>query len=159
VPGPLPFKKVLFLYLKIFIYVDKGYNTYTYNCIVIYNIKEMASLHIIREVGANKYNVFSVENTNKKSKNWKKKMYIVSTHDDPNTLLSMIRSMAKSKTAGGASKVIGQDMASAGKDYKEKFLVKKVSQGVTKEKAEDIKSKNIDRTGHAKVYNQLNPIN
>ena len=119
----------------------------------------MASLHIIREAGAAKYNVFSIENVNKKSKNWKKKMYIVSTHEDPNTLLSMIRSMAKSKTAGGASKIIGQDMASSGKDYKDKFLVKRITSRVTRDAAEDIKSKNIDRTGHAKVYNQLNPIN
>jgi hypothetical protein len=67
--------------------------------------------------------------------------------------------MAKSKTAGGASKVIGQDMKSTGKDYKEMFVVKKISTGVTKEKAESIKSKYIDKTGNAKVYNQLNPIN
>jgi hypothetical protein len=67
--------------------------------------------------------------------------------------------MAKSKTAGGASKEVGVDMQSSGKDYKEKFLVKKVASDVTKDKAEDIKSKHIDRTGHSKVYNQLNPIN
>ena len=119
----------------------------------------MISVHMIKEAGATSYNVFSVENTNKKSKNWKKKFYIISTHDEPNTLLSMMRSMAKSKTAGGASKEIGKDMASSGKDYKEKFIVKKVASDITKEKAEDIKSKQIDRTGHSKVYNQLNPIN
>ena len=119
----------------------------------------MISVHMIEEAGATSYNVFSVENVNKKSKNWKKKMYIVSSHDEPNTLLSMMRSMAKSKTAGGATKVIGQDMQSSGKDYKDKFLVKKISTGITKDKAEDVKSKQIDRTGHAKVYNQLNPIN
>jgi hypothetical protein len=50
-------------------------------------------------------------------------------------------------------------MQSSGKDYKDKFLVKKVSTGTTKDKAEDIKSNQIDKTGHAKVYNQLNPIN
>jgi hypothetical protein len=50
-------------------------------------------------------------------------------------------------------------MQSSGKDYKEMFTVKKIATKVTKEKAEDIKSKYIDRTGHAKVYNQLNPIN
>jgi hypothetical protein len=114
---------------------------------------------MIEEAGATSYNVFSVENVNKKSKNWKKKMYIFSSHDEPNTLLSMMRSMAKSKTAGGSSKEIGMDMASSGKDYKEKFLVKKVASDITKDKAEDIKSKHIDRTGHSKVYNQLNPIN
>jgi hypothetical protein len=119
----------------------------------------MAKAYIIREASGAKYNVYSVENINQKSKNWKKKMYIVSTHDNPNTLLSMMRSMAKSKTAGGATKVISQDMQSSGKDYKDKFLVKKLSTGITKDKAEDIKSKQIDRTGHAKVYNQLNPIN
>ena len=119
----------------------------------------MISVHMIEEAGATSYNVFSVENINKKSKNWKKKMYSVSSHDEPNTLLSMMRSMAKSKTAGGSSKEIGMDMASSGKDYKEKFLVKKVASDVTKDKAEDIKSKHIDRTGHSKVYNQLNPIN
>ena len=119
----------------------------------------MISVHVIEEAGANSFNVFSVENTNKKSKNWKKKMFIVSTHDNPSTLLSMMRSMAKSKTAGGSSKEIGQDMASSGQDYKDKFEVKKIASNITKDKAEDIKSKHIDRTGHAKVYNQLNPIN
>ena len=116
-------------------------------------------IYVITEAGATDYNVFSVENSNKKSKNWKKKFYIVSTHDEPSTLLSMIRSMAKSKTAGGASKEVGSDMKDSGKDYKEMFTVKKIATKVTKEKAEDIKSKYIDRTGHAKVYNQLNPIN
>ena len=116
-------------------------------------------IYVISEAGATDYNVFSVENSNKKSKNWKKKFYIVSTHDEPTTLLSMIRSMAKSKTAGGASKEVGTDMKDSGKDYKEMFTVKKIATKVTKEKAEDIKSKYIDRTGHAKVYNQLNPIN
>ena len=119
----------------------------------------MSNVYMIREAGSDKYNVFPVENVNKESKNWKKKFYIVSTHDNPSTLLSMIRSMAKSKTAGGASKEVGVDMKDAGKDYKEKFTVKKVASGITKDKAEDIKSKYIDRTGHAKVYNQLNPIN
>ena len=119
----------------------------------------MTKIHVMLEAGATDYNVFSVENSDKKSKNWKKKFYIVSTHDNPTTLLSMIRSMAKSKTAGGASKEVGVDMNKSGKDYKEKFTVKKVASGITKEKAEDIKSKYIDRTGHAKVYNQLNPIN
>jgi len=119
----------------------------------------MSKIHVMLEAGATDYNVFSIENVNKKSKNWKKKFYIVSAHDNPSTLLSMIRSMAKSKTAGGASKEVGVDMQSSGKDYKEKFQVKKVAGSITKEKAEDIKSKNIDRTGHAKVYNQLNPIN
>ena len=119
----------------------------------------MAKAYIIREASGAKYNVYSVENVNQKSKNWKKKMYIVSAHDNPSTLLSMMRSMAKSKTAGGATKVIGQDMQASGKEYKDKFLVKKISTGITKDKAEDIKSKQIDRTGHAKVYNQLNPIN
>lgn len=119
----------------------------------------MIKAYIIREAKGAKYNVFSVENVNKKSKNWKKKFYIVSTHDNPDTLMAMVRSMAKSKTAGGATKVIGQDMQSAGKDYKDKFLVKKISSGNTKDRAEDIKSNMIDKTGHAKVYNQLNPIN
>ena len=119
----------------------------------------MVKAYIIREASGAKYNVFSIENANQKSRNWKKKMYIVSTHDNPDTLLSMMRSMAKCKTAGGATKVIGLDMQSSGKNYKDKFLVKKLSAGTTKGKAEDIKSKQIDRTGHAKVYNQLNPIN
>ena len=119
----------------------------------------MKRVHVMLEAGSADYNVFSIENTNKKSKNWKKKFYIVSTHDEPNTLLSMMRSMAKSKTAGGASKEVGVDMQSAGKDYKEKFTVTKVASGITKDKAEDIKSRGIDRTGHSKVYNQLNPIN
>jgi len=119
----------------------------------------MISVHLIEESGAKDYNVYSIENTNKKSGNWKKKMYVISTHDDPSTLLSMLRSMAGSKTAGGASKEIGVDMRSAGKTYKDKFQVKKVATSITKEKAEDIKSRHIDKTGHAKVYNQLNPIN
>ena len=119
----------------------------------------MSKVHVIFEAGVKDYNVFSIENVNKKSKNWKKRFYIVSAHDNPNTLLSMIRSMAKSKTAGGASKEVGIDMASSGKDYKEKFLVKKVAGSISKDKAEDIKSKNIDRTRHSRVYNQLNPIN
>jgi len=119
----------------------------------------MIPIEVILEAGSSDYNVFSIENINKKSSNWKKKFYIVSTHDEPNTLLSMIRSMAKSKTAGGASKEVGLDMKSTGKDYKEKFVVKKISTGITKEKAESIKSKYIEKTGNAKVYNQLNPIN
>ena len=119
----------------------------------------MSNVYMLKEEGASKYNVFSIQNDNKKSKNWKKKFYIVSTHDDPSTLLSMIRSMAKSKTAGGASKEVGTDMKDSGKEYKDMFTVKKVAVDVTKDKAEDIKSKYIDRTGHAKVYNQLNPIN
>lgn len=119
----------------------------------------MIPIEVILEAGTADYNVFSIENIDKKSKNWKKKFYIVSTHENPDTLLSMVRSMAKSKTAGGASKEVAIDMKNTGKDYREKFAVKKISSGVTKEKAEHIKSKYIDKTGNAKVYNQLNPIN
>ena len=119
----------------------------------------MKRVHVILEAGIKDYNVFSIENINKKSKNWKKKFYIVSVHENPNTLLSMIRSMAKSKTAAGASKEVALDMKSSGKDYKDKFKVSKLATSITKDKAEDIKSRGIDQTGHAKVYNQLNPIN
>jgi hypothetical protein len=119
----------------------------------------MIPIEVILEAGSSDYNVFSIENINKKSKNWKKKFYIISTHDEPDSLLSMIRSMAKSKTAGGASKIISKDMQSTGKDYKEKFVVQKISTGITKDKAEAVKSRYIDKTGKSKVYNQLNPIN
>ena len=150
-----------YLYVRKTVMLNPSWTLFikTYNCIVIYVIRNMSKVHVMLEAGATDYNVFSIENVNKKSKNWKKKFYIVSTHDNPSTLLSMIRSMAKSKTAGGASKEVGMDMQSSGKDYKEKFHVKKVAGSITKEKAEDIKSRGIDRTGHSKVYNQLNPIN
>ncbi len=42
----------------------------------------MISVHLIEESGAKDYNVYSIENTNKKSGNWKKKMYAVKAQNN-----------------------------------------------------------------------------
>lgn len=105
------------------------------------------------------YNVYEIINMNDKSKNYKKKIYIVSNNPDQNDILPMVRSMAKSKTARGGIKAVADNVKSSGKEYRENFQVRKVVGSVTKHRANQIKSDHIGKAGEAKVYNELDPIN
>jgi hypothetical protein len=105
------------------------------------------------------YSVFQIKNEDKKSKNRNHKFYVVSKLEEPEAVLNMVRSMAYSPTAGGGTKEISSDMKKVGKDYKEKYSVTKVKGGLSKEKANILKSTLIDKAGAPKVYNQIQPVN
>ena len=105
------------------------------------------------------YSVFQIKNDDKKSKNRNHKFYVVSKLEEPEAVLNMVGSMASSSTAGGGAKEISGDMKKVGKDYKEKYSVTKVRGGLSKEKANALKSNLIDKAGAPKVYNQIQPVN
>lgn len=115
-------------------------------------------LSILVESAA-EYNVYEIVNMNKKSKNFKKKIYIVSNNSNENDILPMVRSMAKSKTARGGIKAAADNIKGSGDSYRENFEVRKVASNVTKDRANQIKSDHIGKAGEAKVYNELDPIN
>lgn len=106
---------------------------------------------ILNEAGK-KYSVFEISNTNKKSKNYGRKIYIATSYMTEDTILSRLRSMQDSKTGKGGSKELAKDIKSAGEDYKESFDVKTIGTNLSRERAEEIKASQIEK--HSKVYNQ-----
>ena len=98
------------------------------------------------------FTVFEIENGNRKSKNYKRKIYISSSSMTEETILSRIRSMQDSKTGRGGTKELSKDIKSAGKDYHDDFKVKVIKSGLSRERAEELKAKLIDKQN--KVYNQ-----
>ena len=107
--------------------------------------------NLISEAGK-KYTVFEISNTNKESKNYGRKIYVASSYMEEHDILSRIRSIQDSKTGKGGTKELSKDLRSAGKDYHENFKVRTIKSGLSKERAEEIKARFIDRSG--KVYNQ-----
>ena len=105
------------------------------------------------------YSVYQITNQDKRSANRNHKFYVVSKLEEPEAVINMVRSMASSPTAGGGAKEISADMKKVGREYKEKYEVKKVKGGLSRDKANELKSKLIDRAGAPKVYNQMQPIN
>jgi hypothetical protein len=103
-----------------------------------------------------KYSVFQITNSNPGSKNYGKKIFIVSSYMKEEDILSRIRSMQDSKTGRGGTKDLAQDIKGAGKDYKEDFSVKTIRSGLTKANAEAVKSRFVDKAG--KVYNQSQAV-
>ena len=103
-----------------------------------------------------KYSVFEITNSSTGSKNYGKKIYVVSSYMTEEDILSRIRSMQDSKTGRGGTKDLSQDIKSAGKDYKEEFKVRTERSGMTKDNAEAVKSRFVDKAG--KVYNQSQAV-
>ena len=99
-----------------------------------------------------KFTVFEIENVNKKSKNYKRKIFISSSSMTEETVLSRIRSMQDSKTGRGGSKELSKDIKAAGEGYHDKFRVRAVKSNLSRERAEEVKASMIDK--HNKVYNQ-----
>lgn len=102
------------------------------------------------------FTVFEIENVNKKSKNYKRRIYISSSSMTDETILSRIRSMQDSKTGRGGSKELSKDIKAAGENYDEKFKVRTVKAGLSRERAEEVKASLIDK--HNKVYNQSEKV-
>ncbi len=98
------------------------------------------------------FTVFEITNTNKKSKNYGRKIYISSSSMSEETILSRIRSMQDSKTGRGGTKELSKDIKAAGEGYSEKFTVKTVKSNLSRERAEELKARLIDKQN--KVYNQ-----
>jgi len=105
----------------------------------------------LQEAGK-KFTVFEIENVNKKSKNYKRKIFISTSSMTEETILSRIRSMQDSKTGRGGTKDLSKDIKAAGEEYHEKFKVKAVKSNLSRERAEEVKASMIDR--YNKVYNQ-----
>jgi len=99
-----------------------------------------------------KYSVYEIENVNRKSKNYGRKIYVASSYMKEEDILSRIRSIQDSKTGRGGTKDLAQDIRSAGKDYHDDFNVKLIKGGLSRERAEEVKANYIDRA--SKVYNQ-----
>ena len=99
-----------------------------------------------------KYTVFEISNSNKESKNYGRKIYVASSYMKEHDILSRIRSIQDSKTGKGGTKELSKDLRSAGKNYHDDFKVKTVKSGLSKERAEEVKARFIDRA--QKVYNQ-----
>ena len=99
-----------------------------------------------------KYSVFEISNSNKKSKNYGRKIYVASSYMTEETILSRLRSMQDSRTGRGGSKELSKDLRSAGKTYSDLFKVRVVSSNLSRERAEEVKARQIEK--HTKVYNQ-----
>jgi len=98
------------------------------------------------------YTVFEITNSNKESKNYGRKIYVASSYMKEHDILSRIRSIQDSKTGRGGTKDLAQDLRGAGKTYHEDFKVKAIKSGLSKERAEEVKARHIDKA--TKVYNQ-----
>lgn len=107
--------------------------------------------NFILEAGR-KYSVYEIENVNRKSKNYGRKIYVASSYMKEEDILSRIRSIQDSKTGRGGTKDLAQDIRGAGKDYDESFNVRLIKGGLSRERAEEVKANYIDRA--SKVYNQ-----
>ena len=99
-----------------------------------------------------KYTVFEIENKNKDSKNYGRKIYVASSYMKEHDILSRIRSIQDSKTGKGGTKNLAQDIRGAGKTYHEDFQVRTIKSGLSKERAEEVKARYIEKAN--KVYNQ-----
>ena len=99
-----------------------------------------------------KFTVFEISNTNKESKNYGRRIYVASSYMKEHDILSRIRSIQDSKTGRGGTKELAKDIRGAGKNYHEDFKVKTVKSGLSKERAEEVKARFIDKA--TKVYNQ-----
>ena len=98
------------------------------------------------------YTVFEISNTNKESKNYGRKIYVASSYMKEHDILSRIRSIQDSKTGKGGTKDLAKDIRGAGKTYHEDFKVRTIKSGLSKERAEEVKARQIEKT--SKVYNQ-----
>ena len=98
------------------------------------------------------YTVFEISNTNKESKNYGRKIYVASSYMKEHDILSRIRSIQDSKTGKGGTKDLAKDIRGAGKTYHEDFKVRTIKSGLSKERAEEVKARQIDKS--TKVYNQ-----
>lgn len=114
----------------------------------------MSKQHLQEKV--KEFTVFEIENVNKKSKNYKKKIYISSSSMTEETILSRIRSMQDSKTGRGGTKELSKDIKAAGEGYDEKFKVRVVKSSLSRERAEELKARLIDKQN--KVYNQSEKV-
>lgn len=99
-----------------------------------------------------KYSVYEIENVNRKSKNYGRKIYVASSYMKEEDILSRIRSIQDSKTGRGGTKDLAKDIRGAGKDYHEDFNVKLIKSGLSRERAEEVKATYIEKS--PKVYNQ-----
>ena len=98
------------------------------------------------------YTVFEISNTNKESKNYGRKIYVASSYMKEHDILSRIRSIQDSKTGKGGTKDLAKDLRGAGKAYHEDFKVRTIKSGLSKERAEEVKARQIEKS--TKVYNQ-----
>ena len=98
------------------------------------------------------YTVFEITNANKESKNYGRKIFVASSYMKEHDILSRIRSIQDSKTGKGGTKDLAKDLRGAGKTYHEDFKVKAIKSGLSKERAEEVKARQIDKA--TKVYNQ-----
>ena len=98
------------------------------------------------------YTVFEITNSNKESKNYGRKIYVASSYMKEHDILSRIRSIQDSKTGKGGTKDLAKDIRGAGKTYHEDFKVRTIKSGLSKERAEEVKARQIEKT--SKVYNQ-----
>lgn len=97
------------------------------------------------------YGVYKITNNMPNAK--RRVYYIVSSITDTSHLIATVRGMKTSSTAAGGAKAISNDMAKAGKDYKDKFSVTKMRSGMTKHDATVYR--NSLRAGSKKAYHKL----
>lgn len=101
-----------------------------------------------------KWAVFKITNKNVTDKNKKKSYYFVtSVQKTPDEVVTRIRGMIKSKTVRGGIATIARDMRKDGDDYPDHFTVKKIAKGLSRARAEEIRSKLKSKTKTNLVYN------
>lgn len=99
------------------------------------------------------YSIFKVTNNQPGAKR-KSYYFVTGVYTDPEDVKTRIRGIAKSKTIRGGAKAIAGDMARDGEDYEDDFTVTKISSGLSKERAEELRAKLKDKTPRQKTYNK-----
>jgi|APCry1669189768_1035252.scaffolds.fasta_scaffold36662_2 hypothetical protein len=99
-----------------------------------------------------KYTVYEISNKKEKTKNFGKKVYLISSFMSPGEVISKMRTYVKSKTTGGGSKDMASDINKAGEDYDEYFTVKTIKSNLSKQRALEIKALMVRRNSN--VYNK-----
>lgn len=101
-----------------------------------------------------KWSVFKITNSNPSQKNKKKSYYYISSiQKTPEDALTRVRAMIKSKTVRGGAKDIAKDLTKDGDDYHDNFRVKKIAKGLSRARAEELRSKLKSKSRTNLVYN------
>ena len=87
----------------------------------------------------------------------KRYYFVTGVYDDPEDVRTRIRGIAKSKTTRGGIKGLSKDMAKDGEDYVDDFSVTRIAKGLSKERANAMRSRLKDRTPKQKIYNKPRP--
>jgi len=101
------------------------------------------------------WSIYKITNMNPKDKRSRKRSYyfVTSQFDNEEDVMTRVRAMLKSKTTRGGIKAIAGDMA-RDEDYDKHFTVKKIAKDLSRERAEELRTKYKGNTPKKLIYNK-----